>query len=225
MLPELKRLQLVHNQYYAADDRRRKDLLGRLQHLQKQINGAAMGDGSTRLPPPPLPLPRGWEETRTNTGELYYYNAATQETSWSMPGGGGDGGGGERDPKEELAEVQAGLREAGANARTLSLTLYLTGAKPDQVKLQPDAKPGSTQEIINALLSTVDPDTNEPYIHLKPGRPDWDTEFKDLNTLYGREDIGVVFCGAPMIAAALKQACEKHSHSDQTVFRLHKENF
>ena len=43
--------------------------------------------------------------------------------------------------------------------------------------------------------------------------------------LYGREDVGVVFCGAPLIAAALKEACEKHSHRDSTVFRLHKENF
>ena len=42
---------------------------------------------------------------------------------------------------------------------------------------------------------------------------------------YGKEEVGVVFCGAPMIAAALKEACEKHSKRDSTVFRLHKENF
>ena len=42
---------------------------------------------------------------------------------------------------------------------------------------------------------------------------------------HGREDIGVCFCGAPMIAAALKETCEKLSNKDATVFRLHKENF
>ena len=31
--------------------------------------------------------------------------------------------------------------------------------------------------------------------------------------------------GAPLIAAALKSACEKHSDRNKTVFRLHKENF
>ena len=80
-------------------------------------------------------------------------------------------------------------------------------------------------EMINALLSTVDPDTGEPYICLKAGRPDWDAEFTQVSETYGREDVGVVFCGAPMIAAALKEACEKHSATAKTVFRLHKENF
>ena len=61
--------------------------------------------------------------------------------------------------------------------------------------------------------------------HLKAGRPDWDTEFRQLADHYGRENIGVVFCGAPLIAAALKEACEKHSKNDKTMFRLHKENF
>ena len=74
-------------------------------------------------------------------------------------------------------------------------------------------------------LSTSDPESGEPYIILKAGRPDWDKEFVDLATMYGREDIGVVFCGAPLIAAALKSACEKHSDRNKTVFRLHKENF
>ena len=103
--------------------------------------------------------------------------------------------------------------------------LYLTGCKPDAIKHKPDAKPGSTDEMINALLSTVDPDTGEPYITLKAGRPNWDGEFTQISDMYGREDVGCVFCGAPMIAAALKDACQKHSNTEKTVFRLHKENF
>ena len=54
---------------------------------------------------------------------------------------------------------------------------------------------------------------------------DQEQEFKDLANTYGREDIGVVFCGAPMIAAALKEGCEKYSKKEGTIFRLHKENF
>ena len=50
-------------------------------------------------------------------------------------------------------------------------------------------------------------------------------EFLEVSDLYGREDIGVVFCGAPMIAAQLKSSCERLSNVEKTVFRLHKENF
>ena len=128
-------------------------------------------------------------------------------------------------PVARVFQVQARLREASSNSRTLTVTLYLTGCKPDQVKMQENPKQGSIGEMINALLSTRDPDTNEPYITLKAGRPNWDAEFKALSGQYGKEHIGVVFCGAPMIAAALKEACEKHSKRDETVFRLHKENF
>jgi len=148
----------------------------------------------------------------------------TNETSWTMPGGGG-GGRRASAAAEELMGVQAGLNKASAEERSLYITLYLTGAKPDQIKEQHDPKPGSPGEMVNALLSTADPETGEPYISLKAGRPDWDAEFRAVGDRYGREDVGVVFCGAPMIAAALKEACEKHSRSDRTVFRLHKENF
>ena len=47
-----------------------------------------------------------------------------------------------------------------------------------------------------------------PYVNLKAGRPDWDGEFKSLAASYGQEEIGCIFCGAPAIASALKEACE-----------------
>ena len=62
-------------------------------------------------------------------------------------------------------------------------------------------------------------------VRIRAGRPDWDSEYKELAGIYGRADIGVIFCGAPMIAAALKSSCEKLSNKEKTVFRLHKENF
>jgi len=125
----------------------------------------------------------------------------------------------------EMLRLQAALRETATNQRRLQCTIYLTGAKPDQVKVTPNAKEDSQEELVNHLLSIRDPETDEPYINLKAGRPDWPGEFKSISQTHGREDIGVVFCGAPLIAAALKENCERFSKKDGTVFRLHKENF
>ena len=125
----------------------------------------------------------------------------------------------------ELHHVQAKLREQSNNEHSLHITLYLTGCKKEDVQLTQSAEPGSRQELINGLLSTTDPVTGEPYIKLKAGRPDWDGEFGEMCTRYGKSEIGVIFCGAPMIAHALKENCGKYSKVGGTVFRLHKENF
>ena len=92
--------------------------------------------------------------------------------------------------------------------------------------MQPDpsAKPDTPAGLITALLSACDAD-GKPYVTIKAGRPNWEGEFKALSDKYGKEEIGVVFCGAPMIAAALKEQCEKQSTIGGTLFRLHKENF
>lgn len=79
--------------------------------------------------------------------------------------------------------------------------------------------------MVASLQAVKDPISGEPYIKLKPGRPDWPGEFKSIAQTHGREDVGVIFCGAPMIAAALKEQCEKQSSKEGTIFRLHKENF
>ena len=132
---------------------------------------------------------------------------------------------GRKAAEAELHQLQMALKEAAVNQRKLECTLYLTGAKPDQLKVTEDAKPGSDKELVNNLLMAKAPHTGEPYIHLKAGRPNWPGEFQSIAQTHGREDIGVIFCGAPMIAAALKENCEKESKTDGTIFRLHKENF
>ena len=96
----------------------------------------------------------------------------------------------------------------------------------DEVKPQDDPEPGSIAEIVTELQKAVDPVTGAPYVRIRAGRPDWDGEFSRLKTQHARENIGVVFCGAPAIAAALKATCELHSNAvEGTIFKLHKENF
>jgi len=222
-LPELKAQQLVHNDYYGGDEAKRSQLKTRISQLAGEITADENG---SKQPGPPAPLPAGWAESRTQNGQLYYFNAGTGETSWLPPGSGVPPASDSSAVKRaELQKLQAGFREASTNHRSLTITLYLTGAKPEQIKPQANPEKGSTAELVSALLSTVDPSTGQPYLHLKAGRPDWNREFQDLAALYGKEQIGVVFCGAPAIAAALKENCEKHSSTDGTRFKLHKENF
>ena len=127
-------------------------------------------------------------------------------------------------PQAELLRTQESLAAASAGNRSLSITLYLTGCKQEEVQPDPSAKPDTPAGLITALLSACDAD-GKPYVTIKAGRPNWEGEFKALSDKYGKEEIGVVFCGAPMIAAALKEQCEKQSTIGGTLFRLHKENF
>ena len=123
------------------------------------------------------------------------------------------------------AGVLPSTRQASDHQRRLECTIYLTGVKKDQLKVKEGAKPDSPDDLVNKLLEAKDPKTGEPYVKLKAGRPDWPGEFQSIKNFHGRENIGVVFCGAPMIAEALKQQCEKLSEKKSTIFRLHKENF
>ena len=214
MLPELKAKELVHNEYYGGDTTRTDGIHARLEQLKKTT-----GAGT---PVPPPALAPGWTETRTPAGEVYYVNETTGQTAWQAPLGVAPS---PTEIEAELRQLQAALREAATNQRRLEITLYLTGAKAGDIAYTDGAQPGSTEQLINGMLETKDPSTGVPYIHLKAGRPDWPSEFKSIAQTHGREDIGVVFCGAPMIAAQLKENCEKYSSKEGTLFRLHKENF
>ena len=58
------------------------------------------------------------------------------------------------------------------------------------------------------------------------GRPNWDDIFANMKVERQHSDIGVCFCGAPIIGADLQRMCEKYSSSaDDCLFTLHKENF
>ena len=58
------------------------------------------------------------------------------------------------------------------------------------------------------------------------GRPQWDAIFSTVRKQRRHKDIGVCFCGTPLIGADLDRMCKKHSSTDDDcVFTLHKENF
>ena len=71
-------------------------------------------------------------------------------------------------------------------------------------------------------------------VHLYMGRPDWRARFDDLhNTGVITSDIGVLYCGNPMIANDLRKNCHHfnqlrtapQSHTSNSLFKLHSENF
>eukprot|EP01036_Dinobryon_divergens_P033073 gene33073-42785_t len=58
------------------------------------------------------------------------------------------------------------------------------------------------------------------------GRPHWDDIFAEMLKNRQHSDIGVCFCGAPVIGADLATMCEKYSSIEKDCyFSLHKENF
>ncbi len=58
------------------------------------------------------------------------------------------------------------------------------------------------------------------------GRPNWDEIFAHMKEQRQHSDIGVCFCGAPVIGADLRSMCEKYSSAEEDcLFSLHKENF
>jgi hypothetical protein len=58
------------------------------------------------------------------------------------------------------------------------------------------------------------------------GRPNWDEIFAHMKDQRQHSDIGVCFCGAPVIGADLRTMCEKYSNAkEDCLFSLHKENF
>jgi hypothetical protein len=67
------------------------------------------------------------------------------------------------------------------------------------------------------------------------GRPEWGSRFEDISAKHPKGDIGVTFCGNPLIAHDLKKVCHRQNRvrqpknyvvqKDDGLFKLHKENF
>ena len=67
------------------------------------------------------------------------------------------------------------------------------------------------------------------------GRPDWAPRFEEVHEKHPKGDIGVTFCGNPLIAHDLRRMCHRQNRIRQPngyipqpgdgLFKLHKENF
>ena len=214
MLPELKAKELLHNEFYDSDQHAQTGVQARMKELKAELKG--LGEESQRTPSAPPPLPENWVETHDqSTGQLYYYNRATQETRWQRPTNANAPQRVRRTPRDsardsrrcaaltrparppsrypslcapplsplaapcrlhrsdgprprhpsqvssqdelaqkqaELQELQDRLRAASVNKRKLDITLYLTGAKAEQLKPKPVRGRGSeTQRTAHGL--------------------------------------------------------------------------
>ena len=111
--------------------------------------------------PPQSTHPSAHPSTPTHThtqapdGRPYWYNAATGETSWQPPGGGPGPTLQLEGSSVELLQVQNAFKAVSTNSRTLTITLYLTGCKPEQLAPEANPKPGSTAELIKALQANA----------------------------------------------------------------------
>lgn len=88
--------------------------------------------------------------------------------------------------------------------------------------------PFTEQEMYQVCMAPPEGDTQMcELVTIHKGRPNWDTMYTQIKQIHpSNEDIGVMFCGNPVIAHALKESCTKHSNSAANLyFKLHKENF
>ena len=227
VLPELKAATLRHNRFYDGDTQshdQRGSLQSRLKSAEKELSDMQSSARAGEPPSADGSLPDGWIEQQAADGRTYYWSTATGATSWERPVR--DPASAVREKTSEVHQMREALKMAAGSCRQLTITLFLTGCKKEEVEPQDNPEPGSIGEIITELQKAVWPESGEPLVRIRAGRPDWDGEFSRLKEEYRRENIGVVFCGAAPIANALKKACELHSDAvEGTIFKLHKENF
>ena len=79
---------------------------------------------------------------------------------------------------------------------------------------------------IDAMRSPATAKNRLQNIWVWNGRPQWDLVFNEMRAQRMHDEIGVCFCGTPVIGLDLKKCCDKYSSIEENVvFHLHKENF
>lgn len=124
-------------------------------------------------------------------------------------------------------ELQNRLVRMEDNERNLEIVLYITGVKTKDECFSHPKLSETSKKLLRALDETVGPH-GKPYVILKPGRPNWETEFQSMKDQYVHEEVGVSFCGAPIIAGQLREKCTEFTRAPGEKgmqFILHKENF
>ena len=106
----------------------------------KTVVHAGLTEPSSRPKPPPPPsappvLANGWEETRNEAGDVYYYNLVTGETRWEPPE--------ELTGRQTLHGVSEQLATAGASHSEVSTGAgYLKAHRQNMQGLLTSTRPG-----------------------------------------------------------------------------------
>jgi len=105
----------------------------------------------------------------------------------------------------------------------------------DEIGFWGAPKPADYLDKIRAPFTEVDiykamycpePHTVLGDVHIWSGRPRWGERFQAVAAAHPTGNIGVAFCGNPVIAADLETVCHATSSlADKRFFRFHKENF
>jgi NADPH oxidase len=97
--------------------------------------------------------------------------------------------------------------------------------KEEKVHVEKTRADFSLVDLYKAMLAPAAHQQLED-IHIWNGRPNWDSRFEEISKAHPQGEIGVAFCGNPMIGKDLKNMCFKHSRGRaEGIFKLHKENF
>lgn len=83
------------------------------------------------------------------------------------------------------------------------------------------------QQLYDALMSPKEGTQTFGNVLITLGRPKWDEIFGAVQDTTAEKDVGVTFCGNPLIGSDIKNACLKFSHKDngKIKWHLHKEVF
>ncbi|KAL1709538.1 ferric reductase NAD binding domain-containing protein [Schizophyllum commune] len=97
----------------------------------------------------------------------------------------------------------------------IEINIYLTGKiKEDQINNIIVQDVGAEKDAITSLRAPT---------HF--GRPNWDRVFGSIVEKHPETDVGVFFCGPPVLSRQLHQMSNKYSQPDGTRFFFGKENF
>lgn len=116
--------------------------------------------------------------------------------------------------EEEKGEEQTGL---------WGQSYFMEGENAVQRK----AGPFTEAQLYNALMNPAKGSVTMGDVTVTLGRPKWDEIFNEIHTRTTETNVGVTFCGNPMIGKDLKTSCLKFTHKDggRITWHLHKEVF
>jgi len=151
-----------------------------------------------------------------------------------------------KDAQDEILHMRAGDPE-GMKGKGFAIHTYITSApkepKPIQIDDSNDASfwglpreerkllkvhgNFNERDIYTAMKCPKQGSTQQfGDIYIHEGRPKWKARFDEVRSRHPQGEVGVTFCGNPMIADDLAKQCHVASRGRKNgIFKFHKENF